>query len=605
MSSTSHNTDGHRSDAVAFLYAELGHRFRSVWVTDFEFEAKHDVLPTRVVVMVARDVISGREIRLGPGQFGECPFLCDGTELFIAFQAGAEAHCFIQLGWKLPPCWIDLWAEAVRLTNGQVMQTTAGPKPVPNSLLAVMARYGLRVRDSGHKKSMQILVGGGTWRPEDVPAIVAYCAEDVEDTVHLLHRMLPGILNEAPVRATALSQAIIRGSFGAANAQVEIQGLPVDVASFNLFLSRWNDIRGRLIAEVDAAYGVFDGQTFSQKRFAAYLSREAIAWPRLASGELDLDKDTFRHRAKGDARVAPLRELREALSQVRGHSVTIDADGRSRVRLRPFASKTARSQPSNSKYLFGTARWVRSFIKAPPGFTFAYLDFKSEEIAVAAYLAGDERLVESYTSGDPYIAFAKAAGLVPQDASKKSHPRERGACKAIVLGVQYGMGAEGMSASSGVPLDTCRELLLRHREAYRPFWKFVQRYRDRLAGGAPAYTPLGWRLQLGAGSELNERSNGNWPVQSTGSDILRVAVLFCQQAGVVPCATIHDALAFVVPTAQADELLTITKDAMERAAAAVVGGHIGVDVTRYDSPDVYKDEPGFDFYERVMRLANE
>lgn len=598
MSSTGNNGNGHRSDAVAFLRAELGHRFRSVWVLDFEFEVKdgHPV-PPRVVAMVARDVLSGRELRLGPDQLGVCPFECDGSELFIAFWAVAEAHCFLQLGWPLPVQWLDLFVEARRLSNGM--------KDVENNLVAVAGRYGLRVRDAGHKKAMQTMIGNGTWRAEDVPAIVAYCAEDVEDTVQLLYRLLPDILVEAPARATALSQAIIRGSFMAANAGAERRGLPVDVGAFNLFRSRWSAIRSRLIAEVDAAYGVFDGATFSQKRFSAYLAREGIAWPRLPGGDLDLDKDTFRHRGKSDQRIAPLRELREVLSQVRGHSVEADADHFSRVSLRPFTSKTARSQPSNSKYLFGTARWVRSFIKAPEGYTFAYLDFKSEELGVAAYLAGDERLAESYTSSDPYIAFAKAAGLVPGDATKASHPKERAACKAIVLGVQYGMGPEGMAASSGVALDTCRELLLRHREAYRPFWRFVQRYRDQLAGGAPAYTTLGWRLQLGPGADLNERSNGNWPVQSTGSDILRVAVLYCQQAGVPACATIHDALAFVVPTANADELLAIAKAAMERAAYAVVGGHIGVDVTRYDSPAVYKDEAGFDFYERVMRLANE
>ena len=61
----------------------------------------------------------------------------------------------------------------------------------------------------------------------------------------------------------------------------------------------------------------------------------------------------------------------------------------------------------------------------------------------------------------------------------------------------------------------------------------------------------------------------------------------------------------MVPTAAADELLAIAKAEMERAAQAVVGGHIGVDVTRYDWPHVYKDEAGSEFYERVMRLANE
>jgi hypothetical protein len=37
----------------------------------------------------------------------------------------------------------------------------------------------------------------------------------------------------------------------------------------------------------------------------------------------------------------------------------------------------------------------------------------------------------------------------------------------------------------------------------------------------------------------------------------------------------------------------------------VVGGAIGVDVTRYDHTEVYQDEVGFDFYETVMRMARD
>jgi DNA polymerase-1 len=597
MTKVLHNSavEGHRGDAVAIL-CHTFRGYRAVWAIDFEFEAQHPCLP-RPVVMVATDVLSGRTVTLGPGEFTKCPFACDGTEVFVAFFAVAEAGCFLALGWPMPTLWVDLFAEFKRLQNGA--------RDGRYGLLQAMAAFGLPVRDAGHKKSMQELVGTGQWQPADVPAITEYCQEDVADTVQLLQRMMPHILSEAPGDATqAMAQAFIRGRFMAENARIEQAGLPVDVPTFALVRERWPLIRGQLIAEVDSHYGVYDAGRFSANRFAAYLSREQIPWPRLESGALRLDDDTFRQRAKAEPRVAMLRELREALSQVRGNTIAVDGDGRSRTPMRPLASKTGRSQPSTSRFLFGAAKWARSFIMAPEGHTFAYLDFKSQEIAIAAYLAGDELLAESYRSGDPYMAFAKAARLVPPDATKKSHPLERAACKAIVLGVAYGMGADAMAASSGVPVDMCRDLLLRHREAYRPFWGFVQGYRDRLALGLPAYTALGWRLQLGPGADVNERSNGNWPVQSTGSDILRVAVIYCARAGVPACATIHDALAFCVPTALADEMLTTAKAEMERAAYAVLGGHIGVDVTRYDWPHVYRDETGIEFYDRVVRLAN-
>ena len=80
-------------------------------------------------------------------------------------------------------------------------------------------------------------------------------------------------------------------------------------------------------------------------------------------------------------------------------------------------------------------------IKPEPETALAYLDFSSQEIAIAACLSGDEALWQAYTSGDPYIQFAIDAGLAPVGATKESHKAERNACKVIMLGVQYGMSA--------------------------------------------------------------------------------------------------------------------------------------------------------------------
>jgi hypothetical protein len=102
-----------------------------------------------------------------------------------------------------------------------------------------------------------------------------------------------------------------------------------------------NTTNVKLIDDVDAAYGVFNGYVFSQHQFSAFLVRHGIPWPRSPNGDLKLDDDTFRERAKVDQRIAALRELRVALSQVRGHSVVVDPDG-----YRPFAWSS--SDPTNA-----------------------------------------------------------------------------------------------------------------------------------------------------------------------------------------------------------------------------------------------------------------
>jgi hypothetical protein len=62
----------------------------------------------------------------------------------------------------------------------------------------------------------------------------------------------------------------------------------------------------------------------------------------------------------------------------------------------------------------------------------------TDKRGIAAALSGDDRMIQGYLSGDPYLAFAKAAGLATPDATKASHKAIRDRCKSIVLGINYG-----------------------------------------------------------------------------------------------------------------------------------------------------------------------
>ena len=72
-------------------------------------------------------------------------------------------------------------------------------------------------------------------------------------------------------------------------------------------------------------------RTFKADRFAAYLAAKGIPWPRLPSGALALDDDTFRDMARAYPQLQPLRELRHALGELR-----LEALGRGRGRPQPL-----------------------------------------------------------------------------------------------------------------------------------------------------------------------------------------------------------------------------------------------------------------------------
>ena len=574
---------------LALLYA-------AIWVLDFEFIARDGEHPVPVC-MVAHDIISGRWVRVWQGEFSEPSFPLDDRTLLVAYSAAAEWSCFIALGWPMPARCIDLYAEFTRITNGAF-----DGKMFP-SLLAAAAHYGIDTMAADHKGAMRdLILAGGPWSKDQQCEILDYCAVDVRMTADLFRAMSPRLSNSS----IALGGGLLRGRYTCAVARMEWSGIPLDVPALTRLRNGWDDIKRDLIADIDQQYGVYDGTRFVAARFAAYVEAQGIPWPRLASGQLALDDDTFRERAKAYPAIAPLRELRHELGTMRLNSIAVGPDGRNRTGLMPFGSKTGRNQPSNSRFVFGTSRWLRSLIKPARGRAIAYVDWVSQEIAVAAALSGDEALWNAYASGDPYIAFAIQAGLVPPGATKTSHKAERQRAKAIVLGVGYGMGPDAIAVQAGLHIDEARDLLLRHKLTYRKFWDWVTANQNAGLLGITLQTTFGWTWQAGRGTSVNPRSLLNWPMQANGAEMMRLACCLLTEQGIMLCCPVHDALLVEGPADDMDRVVTATRAAMEQASAMVLGSGyvVKTDVELVAYPDRFIDEAGVEMWNRVMALLN-
>ncbi len=383
--------------------------------------------------------------------------------------------------------------------------------------------------------------------------------------------------------------------------------MPIDAALLARLRCHWAGIRGGLVKEVDRNIGVFEGQTFKTARFEEYLGRHNIPWPRLATGKLALDRNTFRTQARSHPdHIAPIYELRHALSDLRLEQISVGSDGRCRTMLSAFRSKTGRNQPSSTKSIFGLPAWIRGLIRPGPGRTLVYCDWASQEMAIAAALSGDQALMEAYLAGDAYLAFAKQSGLAPPDATKETHKDVRDRCKAIVLGVNYGMSPEGMANRAGISTLEARELLLRHRETYRQFWQWTDDNVNLALAGVPLRTRFGWQILLGNGaSEPNARSLMNFPMQAHGAEMMRLAASMATEAGLQICVPVHDALLLETETASAERDIARIRNVMEEASEIVMGVpgfrcRVDADVIQY--PARYADPRGVVMWDRVMAL---
>jgi hypothetical protein len=365
----------------------------------------------------------------------------------------------------------------------------------------------------------------------------------------------------------------------------------------------------RRAAEMLTELGVEDEyrgpMRFSSERWAAYLIRKGIPWPRLPTGELALDDETFREMARAyPAEVAPIRELRHTLSQLRLQDLSVGSDGRNRYMLSVFRAKTGRNQPSNTKAIFGPSAWIRSLIRPPEGRAVAYCDWSAQELAIAASLSGDRVMQAAYQSGDPYLFLARKAGAVPETATKTTHPTQREQFKVVSLGVLYGLSAEGLARRLSVPPCRGRELLQMHQETFRRFWEWSDQVEMEGMLTGRLQTVFGWTVHVG--TDANPRSLRNFPMQGNGAEMMRLACCLATERGITVCAPVHDALLVEADAGDIDAVVVRTQEAMREASAIVLNGfEIRVDAKIVRWPDRYLDERGRTMWETVCRLLTE
>ena len=564
--------------------------FRLAWLVDFEFRADPGEQPWPVC-MVARELSSGREIRYWRDELlsmNEAPFDTGPDSVMVAYAASAELSCFLELGWRLPDRVLDLYAEHRVETNGQ--QLAAG-----NGLLGALALRGLTHIDAGEKEAVRkLVVERRSWTWPERQAILDYCASDVAGLAALLPRMAPTI--DWP-------RAVLRGRYAAAVARMERAGTPIDSALFRRLGENWESLKADLIASVDADFGVYEGTTFKSVRFAAWLHARGIRWPRHPSGSLALDHDSFGDMVKRWPELRPLHELRATLGRMRLTGLEVGADGRNRCSILGFGSVTGRNQPSTSKFIFGPAKWMRSLIRPPEGYGLAYIDFSAQEIAIAAGLSGDERMIDGYRSGDPYLAFAKQARMVPADATKESHKQIRDRCKEVVLGVNYGMGPDSMAEKAGITPTEANEILRLHRESYPQFWRWSEAEVDAAMLTNGMRSVYGWRRRVGR--EPNPRSLMNFPMQANGAEMMRIAAIAGTEAGIDVCAPVHDAFVIAAPLDRLDDHVAEMRALMTKAGWFITGGiDVRTDAQVVRWPDRYKDDRGAAMWNKIMALLD-
>lgn len=549
----------------------------NIYSIDYEFRPDKNGNPV-VVCLVVHEILSGRVTRYWHDVINlmkDPPFRQGEDDVVIAYFASAEMGCHLSLNWPFPENVIDLYVEFSNITNGLKLEHG-------RSLPGALQHYGLDSMEACEKKDMRdLILRKETYTTEEKAQILDYCQVDVIATSRLFMVMFKDI---------EILRAFHRGNYMKSSALMEFNGVPVDAELLQLFIDNREDIKKGLIEMVDQEYGVYDDGTFKVDKFLDYLVRNRFEWPFTDHGSPKLDDDTFKEMAKTYPEVNQLRQLRSMLSSLQSISISVGADGRSRTILSPFASRSGRNQPSNSKFLFGMAKLLRCFLKPKPGTGIAYVDYGQQEFAIAAARSGDKNMMAAYMDSDPYLWFAIKAGQAPDGATKESHKEVREKFKATSLGVLFCMEAHGLALRLGIHYYEAKELIAMHKSVFKQFWKWSEDNLNRALLTRELETIFGWKIHVPA-DDYNPRTYRNFPMQGNGAEMLRLACQYIIESGVKLCAPIHDAVLIEAPLDQLDDAIDRTKEAMVRAGKDILEGFelkTDVEIIRY--PDRYIPE---------------
>jgi hypothetical protein len=563
--------------------------FRTAWVVDTEFIP--DGPTCHPVCLVGYELRSGRTIHLWQDQLGKNPPYSVGSDsLFIAYNVQAELGFHRALGWPMPERILDLYFEFRHRTSG------VWPPRAHRKLVNALRFFGLNELDAEEKQEMiDRILQGPPWNETEPMGILKYCERDVLAERRLFYAMAPEI---------RWPYAIYRGRYAQALAHTATSGTWLDVPLWRRLDASWEAIQDRLIARINPQYRIYEGRTFKTGNFIRYLVAQNIAWPLLDTGRLNLEEVTFRDMAVIHPQLLPLHQLRQALSDMRLHKLAIGKDGVNRCFLNPFGSSTGRNQPRNNEYLWGMPKWLRGLGKPPEGWGMAYLDYGGQEFGEAAGLSRDPNMMEAYRCQEAYLWFAKRGKLVPENATKKTHPRERSLYKTSALAIQYGIGPESLGRYIGRPSLFAGHLINLHHDLFSQYWRWSDRMINHAVLTGRQSTVFDWIHRLPP--EPSPTVLRNFPIQSNGAEMMRLAHCLATERGINVAATIHDAFLITSPLEHLEADITLMSQCMIEASRIILKGFelfVGVEPIKY--PDRYRCPEGEAMWELVMQLLEE
>lgn len=215
-------------------------------------------------------------------------------------------------------------------------------------------------------------------------------------------------------------------------------------------------------------------------------------------------------------------------------------------------------------------REIRGAFVAPKGRVLVSADYSQIELRVAAALAGDEKMIETFKAGiDLHQQTAAELFGVPLEEVTKE---QRYNSKTINFGVLYGMSAHGLSVATGMDGHEAAGFIDRYFEVRPKLKEYIEKtkkfaydnqYTATLFGrerACPEIRSSNFNIRSGA-----ERMAVNVPIQGTAADIYKLAMIEVAKRLDDDCPLllqIHDELIVEAPAEKGEQVAALMSEVM-------------------------------------------
>ena len=254
----------------------------------------------------------------------------------------------------------------------------------------------------------------------------------------------------------------------------------------------------------------------------------------LSTRESELEKLREANPIIGD--ILEYREYQKLLSTYIDTMPTLVApDGRLHTRFLQNGAATGRmasKDPNlqNIPHKSELGMQIRKAFIAEKGFEIVAFDYSQIELRIAAFLSGDEKLIEIFKRGED-VHTAVASAVFKVDAGKVTYEMRRGA-KAINFGIIYGMGVTALQKAIGTGRAEAQKFYDDYFARFSTLASYLEKTKQDAYKKGYTETLFGRRRYLeGLKSKLPyvrasaERQASNAPIQGTEADIIKLAMV--------------------------------------------------------------------------------